>query len=103
MAMLAMRPAVVDFIDTLTRRRGPELQLENIVISADSSLAGQTVAAVRLCSKANVLALNKQTGKLIANPQEDEQISDGDSLLVMGTNEQLMALEPICEGVKSHE
>ena len=48
-AMLALRPSVVDFIDTITRRRGPELQMENIAINKDSSLVGQTVNDVRKC------------------------------------------------------
>jgi len=43
MALLALRPSVVDFIDTVTYHHGPELQMENVVINNDSSLVGQTV------------------------------------------------------------
>ncbi|MFC1991267.1 potassium channel family protein [Chloroflexota bacterium] len=103
MAMLAMRPAVVDFIDTITRNRGPELQLENVAINNESTLAGQTVDDVRQCSKANVLAINKKTGRLIPNPSGEEKIQAGDSLIMMGTSEQLSSLEAICEGVKLNE
>jgi len=103
MAMLAMRPGVVDFIDTITRRRGPELQLENVAIAKNSSLAGQTVNDVRECSQANVLAVNKQSGRLIANPSGEEKVVAGDSLIIMGTSEQLTSLEAICEGVRSYE
>ncbi|MFC2021085.1 potassium channel family protein [Chloroflexota bacterium] len=103
MAMLAMRPAVVDFIDTITRRRGPELQLENVAINDDSSLDGQTIEDVRQCSQANVLAISKKSGRLIPNPSGDEKIAAGDSLIMMGTSEQLSSLEAICEGVKPDE
>ena len=103
MAMLALRPAVVDFIDTITRRRGPELQMENVAISDSSSLNGQTVDAVRQCSKANVLAISKKTGSFLANPPGEEKVSAGDSLIIMGTSEQLTSLEGICEGVKPNE
>ncbi|MEE8414408.1 MAG: NAD-binding protein [Dehalococcoidales bacterium] len=103
MAMLAMRPAVVDFIDTITRNRGPDLLVENVAIGDDSTLAGQTVADVRQCSKANVLAINKKTGKLVPNPSGEEKIVAGDSLIIMGTSEQLSSLETICEGVKLDE
>lgn len=103
MAMLAMRPAVVDFIDTITRRQGPELQMENVAIDKDSSLAGQTVYDVRQCSHANVLAINKKSGRLLANPAAEEKISAGDSLIIMGTREQLSSLEAICEGAVTDE
>lgn len=103
MAMLAMRPAVVDFIDTITRRRGPELQLENVAISDDSSLVGLTVEEARQCSNTNILAINKKSGKLLANPAGKEKIVSGDSLIIIGTKEQLASLELICEGVKSNE
>ncbi len=103
MAMLALRPAVVDFLDTISRRRGPELQMENVAIGNKSSLAGQTVEEVRRCSKANVLAINKKSGRLLANPSGEEKITAGDSLIIMGTSEQLTALEAICEGVESNE
>ncbi|MFC2056094.1 potassium channel family protein [Chloroflexota bacterium] len=103
MAMLALRPAVVDFIDTVIRRRGLELQMENVAISNSSSLSGQTVDEVRRCSKANVLAISKKSGRLLANPSGEEKISAGDSLIIMGTTEELASLEAICEGVKSDE
>ncbi len=103
MAMLALRPAVVDFIDTITRRRGPELQMENVAISDGSSLNGQTVDALRQCSKANILAINKKTGQFLANPSAEEKIFAGDSLIIMGTSEQLTSLEAVCEGVKPDE
>ena len=101
MAMLALRPAVVDFLDTISRRRGPELQMENVAIGSDSTLNGQTVEDIRSCSKAIVLAVNKKTGRLLANPSGEEKLVAGDSLIIMGTSEQLKTLEAICEGAKS--
>jgi voltage-gated potassium channel len=99
MAMLALRPAVVDFLDTITRRRGPELQMENVAIMEDSFLNGQTIDDVLHCSKATVLAMSKKTGRFIANPSGGEKIVAGDSLIIMGTSEQLTSLEAVCEGV----
>ncbi len=102
-AMLALRPAVVDFLDKISRRRGPELQMENVAINEKSSLAGQTVNDIRHCSKATLLAINKKTGRLLANPSEEEKVVAGDSIIIMGTRDQLASLEAICEGVKSIE
>jgi len=103
MAMLALRPAVTDFLDTISRRRGPELQLENVVVEKDSTLAGLTVADVRQCSRSNVLALTRKTGRILANPSGEEKIDVGDSLIIMGTNEQLTSLEAVCAGVLADE
>ena len=103
MAMLALRPAVVDFLDTITRRRGPELQMENVAIAENSLLNGQTVDDIRQCSQATVLALSKKTGRFLANPSGDEKIVAGDSVIIMGTSEQLTSMEAICEGVLTNE
>jgi len=103
MAMLALRPAVVDFIDTVAYRRGQELQMENTEVGAKSPLVGQTVEAIRHRSKAPILAINKKSGTLLANPAGKEIIKAGDRLIVMGTKEQLDALECLCEGGSSNE
>ena len=98
MAMLALRPAVVDFIDTVIYRRGRELQMENIAVGSDSPLVGQSVEAIRHRAKAAILAISKKGGKLLANPPSKEIIEAGDRLIIMGTKEQLTALECLCEG-----
>jgi voltage-gated potassium channel len=98
MALLALRPAVVDFIDTVSYRRGRELQLENIAISSDSPLIGQTVETVHKQSKANIMAINRKSGKLLTNPAGEEVIEAGDRLIIMGATERLTALESLCEG-----
>ncbi len=94
MAMLALRPAVVDFIDTVIYRRGRELQMENIAVKEGSSLVGQAVEEARRRTRATILAISKKGGKLLANPAE-EVIEAGDILIAMGTGEQLASLEKI--------
>jgi len=103
MANIALRPAVVDFFDTVISRRGRELQMENIVVGGNSPLVGQTIEAVRHRSKAPILAISKKGGKLLANPPGEEIIEAEDHLIVMGTREQLTALEYFCEGGKPNE
>jgi voltage-gated potassium channel len=98
MAMLALRPAVVDFIDTVTYRPGRELQLENVDVASGSSLVNQTLKKVREEVGITVLAMRKQSGKLLANPPDKEIIEDGDRLIVIGTQKRLAALESIFEG-----
>jgi len=100
MAMLALRPAVVDFIDTVTYRPGRELQLENVDVGTGSSLIGQTMEEARSRFGITVLAMRKQSGELIANPPGEEIIEEGDRLIVIGTKKRLAALESIFEGEK---
>jgi voltage-gated potassium channel len=103
MAMLAIRPAVVDFIDNVATRSGPDLLMENITVSDRCILDGRTVSDFRQYSKANLLAINRRDGSLLADLSGDEKISTGDSLIIIGTTEQLSFLEGICEGEKKNE
>ncbi|MFC1897076.1 potassium channel family protein [Chloroflexota bacterium] len=103
MAQLALRPAVVDFIDTVIYRRGRELQVENIAVGNGSTLAGLTVEETRHRTQAAILAISKESGKLLANPQGEEIIEFGDWLIAMGTKKQLAVLEEICERCKTNE
>ena len=98
MALLALRPAVVDFIDTVTYRRGQELQMENIAVGQDSPLAGLTIEAIHKQVKTAILAISKKSGKLRPNPPSDTTIEVGDRLIIMGTPKELTALECFCEG-----
>jgi len=101
MAMLALRPAVADFVDTVIYRRGQELLMENIAVESDSPLVGLTVEAIHHRAKTTVLAISKKSGKLLANPPHDTTIEVGDRLIIMGTPKQLTALECFCEGGQS--
>jgi len=103
MAELALRPGIVDFIDTVVSRRGREFEMENITVSSDSALVGLTTEETRQRTKANILAISRKSGKLVANPPGEETIEGGDRLITLGTREQLAALEEICERCKTNE
>jgi voltage-gated potassium channel len=98
MAMLALRPAVVDFIDTVTTGRGRDLQLETVDVVSGSSLVDQTMGQAKSKVGITVLAIRKQSGKLIDNPSDEEVIEDGDRLIIIGTKQRLSAMEKILTG-----
>jgi voltage-gated potassium channel len=100
MAMLAMRPAVVEFIDTVTSGRGRDLQLETVDVVSGSSLVDQTVGQAKGKAGFTVLAMRKANGTLVANPPEEDIIEEGDHLIVIGTKQRLSALEKILTGKK---
>ncbi len=100
MAMLALRPAVVDFIDTVTFGHGREMQLENVDVGTNSRLVGLTIKATRSETGITALAIRKKSGKLLPIPPDEETIEDGDQLIVIGTKKRLTALEKAVEGGK---
>jgi len=93
MAMLALRPAVVDFIDTVTLGRGREMQLEDVDITPGSRLSGRTVREARRGGDMNILAMWKKDGRFIASPPDDTVLEQGDRLVVIGSPRALAALD----------
>ena len=94
LAMLTLRPLVVDFIDTTMHSRSGELVLENVRISAGSPVAGLTLGeGRRVCGDASILAVRKTDGDLLANPSSDVVLEIDDEIVVAGTREQLRYIE----------
>jgi voltage-gated potassium channel len=93
MAMLALRPAVVDFIDKVIYSRGREMRLENVDVTENSKLIGLTIKDVQDKTRVTTLAMQKKGHTLIPNPAADEVVGEGDQLIVIGTRAQLTSLE----------
>lgn len=94
MALLALRPLVVEFVDTIMHSRELELLLEEIEVTGKCQFSGRSLAEARdQAEGAIILAIKKKSGQLIANPPKTTGIEIGDQLVVMGTREQLTALE----------
>ena len=93
MALLALRPAVVDFIDNVIYSRGREMRLENLDVRENSGLIDLTIKEVRDKTRIAVLAVQKQGRTLKPNPTGEEIVEGGDKLIVIGTREQLSSLE----------
>ena len=71
---------------------------ENVDIGENSPLVGLTIKAARSETGITILAMRKKSGKLVANPSDEETIEDGDRLIVIGTKKRLAALEETFEG-----
>lgn len=100
MAGIALRPAVVDFLDVINDGRHAELQIEELNIERGSELIGLKIAEVFSRDKngITVLAINKNDGATRINPSAEEVIERGDQLIIMGTREQL---EQVAKGTAS--
>jgi voltage-gated potassium channel len=98
LAMLALRPVVVDFVDTTLSSRRGELVLENIKISPGSPMCGKEMQEGRQHSGgATILAVKKRDGRLFDSPSADMLLEVDDEMVVIGTREQLRRLEGAVE------
>jgi voltage-gated potassium channel len=95
MALSALQPLVVDFIDTLATGRHGEQILAELEVSQESGLAGVTIEGCFLsCPGATVLALQKADGAIQVGPREGTVLELGDRLIVLGDEADLEALSP---------
>ncbi|HLH24464.1 MAG TPA: potassium channel protein [Chloroflexota bacterium] len=94
MAMLALRPVAVDFVDTIMHDPSTDLLLEELAVQPTSPLVGKRLAAARGGAAAGAIVLAvKRDGRLIPNPPGDFAVQAGDQLVVMGTPSDLRAIE----------
>ena len=92
MAELAVHPALVDVLDTL-HHGGSEIGVEEILVGQSMAALGKTLDEVGLLdpSGAKVLALRRRDGTLHANPGGDLRLEEGDLVIALGTESQLVA------------
>lgn len=96
MAMLALRPIAIDFIETLMGRHGEEFLLEELLVGEGSPLPGLTLQqAKQHLGSAMVIGIKRASG-YFAQPNADTILEPGDALIVIGTREQLKQLETCC-------
>ena len=93
MAMMAMRPRLVSFIDTYFGRSSNPLELEDIVVTEDSPAANKLVAEIESALGLTVLALRKADNRLFPKPAANLGVSAGDELVVLGARKQLEQVE----------
>ena len=94
MAMIALHPLVIDFVETTIHGRDRDFVLEDIKIAPDSPVVGMTIKQGQEYSGgASILAVRKKGGTLLANPLQETRLELEDEVVVMGTRQQLRTLE----------
>jgi K+/H+ antiporter YhaU regulatory subunit KhtT len=80
--------------------RETELVLEEVTLSAGSPLLGMSLSEARVRDRTGtlVLALHDADAGLVSNPAADVVMSDGQSLIAIGTPAQLEKLTEIAGG-----
>jgi voltage-gated potassium channel len=95
MALSALQPLVVEFIDTLASGRQQEQILAEIEISQESGLGGRTIKDVmKSCRGAVVLGVQGASGTIQVGPRGDTPLAAGDRLIVLGEEASLEAIRP---------
>lgn len=98
MAALVLRPTIISFLDTITRAGDVELDLEDIIIGPASSMQNQSLKELQIPQKIGltVLATKKDDSNNIKfNPDPNEKLMLGDSIIVLGTSEQISELRKL--------
>ena len=98
LAAAALRPQVVDFVDGILTGAGRSFYMEEFRITADSSpYIGQSLSEARLRSQSGalVLAIRRLDRDLIVGPTGETLLLEEDSLICLGTVEQLRKLNHI--------
>jgi voltage-gated potassium channel len=93
MAVSALQPMVVEFIDTLSTGTTEGPILAELEVSPESGLEGRTVAEI-LSGVESIIVLGVQhrSGQVTVGPAADEPVHVGDRLLLMGTEPDLEAI-----------
>ena len=91
MAALALRPAVLEFVDMVSV--APDLRIEELVISDRSVLSGATVRdACAPYDGVMILAVRNPDGELLVPPRADTTLEAKDLLIVVGPQAALSRL-----------
>jgi voltage-gated potassium channel len=94
MAAYADQPAVAHFLE-FVHDTSIEFRLEELALANGSPLAGKSLGAAQLRPRtgALVLALRHGDGTFESNPPSETLLEPGTTLVAIGTDEQLAALE----------
>ena len=98
MAMAIMRPAMLDFIEITTSRQSLELRMEEVAILKGSPFLSKTLedSEIRKRFGLIIVAVKKDSGKMIFNPLANYLIEEGDRLIAMGEDENMKQFAQSC-------
>ncbi len=97
LALLALRPVAVDFVETVMFSHEKRLLLEEMEVRDHSTLLGATVRQVEEGTPGiKIMAIKKGEDGMMVNPAPMTVIGMNDRLTVFGTAEQLRSVENCC-------
>jgi voltage-gated potassium channel len=99
MAMALTKPAVGDFLDSVTANH-LELGFEQLEVDPISTLVGRKLSETVIRSELNivVVSIRRSDGEIIFNPSGETKIESGDMLIAIGNEESLGRLNTLARG-----
>jgi len=99
MAMALTKPAVGDFLDSVTANQ-LELGFEQHEVDPVSRLVGHKLSETVIRSELNivVVSIRRYDGEIIFNPSGETKIESGDMLIAIGNAESLARLNALARG-----
>lgn len=94
MARQLIHPSIIKFMDVVMRLGKVDIVIEDIHLSDGSVLGNQTIADTEIRKKigATILAVRRPGGQVFLNPDGNFSLQAGDTLIALGTIEQLSQL-----------
>jgi voltage-gated potassium channel len=104
MAMALTKPAVGDFLDSVTANH-LELGFEQLEVDAVSTLVGRKLSETVIRSELNivVVSIRRNDGEIVFNPSGETRIEGGDMLIAIGGAESLRRLNALARGRATQE
>ena len=92
MSNSVLRPTVVEFTESVVANHNLELQLEEHLIPAGSSLDGRTIQECRIRSEFGLMVVGvvPPEGEMIFNPEPGTPLQAGTTLIMLGRREDLV-------------
>ncbi len=99
MAMALTKPAVDDFIGSITANK-LELAFEQIEVEPSSLLVGQKLSESNIRSDLDIVivSIRRSDGQILFNPSGEAVIESGDILIAIGLGESLAKLTQMAKG-----
>lgn len=97
MAQRIIRPTVTSFLDFAFAHKRKDIQMEEIPVSASSSLVNIILKDTGIRQKYNliIIAIKKLDGSMLFNPSFEATIEAGDTVIAVGEEINLQKLEKI--------
>lgn len=97
MAQTVLKPNVTDFVDLAMQDSSLDLQMEELIISEKSTLAGKDLIQSQIRPNYNliIIAIKKKDGQMVFNPGPKTIIEARDTLIAVGSKENLRRIEEI--------
>jgi voltage-gated potassium channel len=104
-AQMALRPAVVDFVQIATSSENLELSIEQVAIGGTTELAGKSLldAGLRRRFGVIVVGIKRADGRMEFNPPPEATMHPGDQLVVLGRADNLRDLAAVAEGASRRQ